>query len=378
VSALLIPASPDALRRNNFDAIRLAMALLVVWSHSFALRLGSEDNEPVSLLFGGIYNAGNLGVLAFFTISGFLITLSYIRAKSAGSYLRKRVARIHPGYLVAILLCSLVVVPLYSTRSFGDLDDHELAGLASNLLLRNYILPSDAFGGQAVNGSLWSIPYEFWCYLGVMALGLAGLLTRRHACLLIAVVVMAVRVWLDMTGRHPGSGLAAQIVGPPYLWFVVLPSFMLGAAIYTERARIPRSGALLAGLILATMISAHLPLADPLRLIPTRLLMPPTLAYAVFYLAFHPRIAFHHVARHGDFSYGCYLYAFPIQRMLAASLPAAVPFAVYVLLSMVLSLLAGVASWFLVERWFLPRARAIQTGKVQSRPLEEEAAVVAP
>lgn len=79
-----------------------------------------------------------------------------------------------PGHLVAIAICSLIVVPTFSLRSYTAISASEVMGLASNLLLRNYIIDSDAFGGGAVNGSLWSIPFEFWCCLGVMALGLAG------------------------------------------------------------------------------------------------------------------------------------------------------------------------------------------------------------
>jgi hypothetical protein len=45
ISALLIPADLDTFKRNNFDAIRLAMALMVVWSHSFAIYLGTEGRS---------------------------------------------------------------------------------------------------------------------------------------------------------------------------------------------------------------------------------------------------------------------------------------------------------------------------------------------
>jgi peptidoglycan/LPS O-acetylase OafA/YrhL len=378
MTQLLIPPSGEALRRNNFDSLRLAMALLVVWSHSFALWYGTEDFEPVSLLFGGIYNSGNLGVLAFFAVSGFLITLSYERSSSALSYLKRRVLRIYPGYLVAILLCSLVIVPAFSSRSFGAVSAAEVAGLASNLLLKGYILKSDAFGGGAVNGSLWSIPYEFWCYLGILALGLSGFAWKKPVFPLVAGAVMLVRVWLDMTGRHPGGGVMEAIIGYPYLWFVVLPSFMLGASIYQYRDRIVRSGWLLVALVIATIASAHLPVPDPGRTILTCLLMPPTLAYAVFYVVFHPGIRLHNAARFGDFSYGTYLYAFPVQQMLVVLLKGKVPFALFVILSLVLSLAAGVCSWFAVEKWFLPRVRAIHAGKVRAAPLEEEAAVVVP
>ncbi|MFW2850444.1 acyltransferase family protein [Sphingomonas sp. TX0543] len=375
---LLIPRDDKAQRSNNFDAIRLAMALLVVWSHSFALWFHTEAGEWISLAMAGTYNAGNLGVLAFFAISGFLITASWQRSTTWRSYLKRRVMRIYPGYLIAVTLCSLVIVPAFSSRAFGALRGAEMLGIASNLLLRNYIITSDAFGGGAVNGSLWSIPYEFWCYLGVMALGLCGVLRWRPAYLVIAIGVMAVRVWLDMTGRHPDGGSLKAIIGVAYFWFNVLPPFVLGGAAYIYRDRVPRSGWLLAGLVAATLIAAHLPLADPLRLVLTRLLLPPTLVYGVLYLAFDARVRMGNAARFGDFSYGCYLYAFPIQQMLVALLRHVVPFPVFVIAALACSLAAGVASWYLVERWFLPRVRSGPDHRKDRRPLAEETTLVAP
>jgi peptidoglycan/LPS O-acetylase OafA/YrhL len=270
------------------------------------------------------------------------------------------------------------VVPAFSSRSFGAFSASEIGGLASNLLLRNYIVDSDAFGGGAVNGSLWSIPYEFWCYLGVMALGLTPLLRWRLAYLLIAVAVMAVRVWLDMTGRRPGGGLVGTIIGFPYFWFNVLPPFLLGSAVYLYRNQVPRSVLLLVLLIAATIGAAHLPLSDVLRTAVTRLLLPPTLTYMIFYVAFSPVLRAHDAARYGDFSYGTYLYAFPIQQMLVTLLKDRVSFAAYVILSLIASLLAGMASWHLVEKWFLPRLRGAGARATIGRPLEEEAAIVAP
>jgi len=376
--ALLIPVDEQAQRNNNFDAIRLAMAVLVVWSHSFALWYQSEANEWISLTMAGTYNAGNLGVLAFFAISGFLITASWQRSRSWKSYLKRRVARIYPGYLVAVTLCSLVVVPAFSSRAFGDLRGAEILGLASNLLLKNYIIASDAFGGGAVNGSLWSIPYEFWCYLGVMALGLTGLLRRRASYLVIAAGVMAVRVWLDMTGRHPDGGSLKAIIGVAYFWFNVLPPFVLGGAAYIWRDKLVRSGWLALALVAATLAAAHLPLADPLRLVLTRLMLPPTLVYGVLYLAFEPRLRASNAARYGDFSYGTYLYAFPVQQMLVVLLRGVVPFPVFVIAAMLCSVAAGVTSWYLVERWFLPRVRGGPRHDKRGEPLAAETALVAP
>ena len=158
------------------------MAVLVVWSHSFALHEGSEKNEPLSLLLNGVYNSGNISVMAFFVISGFLVTKSFVSSRSLWRFMGRRVRRIYPGYLVATSICAFVIVPLFS--SIRDLSVLEITKtLGGNLLLRNYFPPSNAFTANpvpnAVNGSLWSIPFEFWCYIGVAALGIVGLLGRR-------------------------------------------------------------------------------------------------------------------------------------------------------------------------------------------------------
>ena len=374
-NALLIPRDARALRQNNLDAIRLTMALLVVWSHSFALWKGTEDGEPISRLMSGTYNAGNVAVLAFFAISGFLITLSWERSASWRQYLRRRVMRIHPGYLVAITLCSLIVVPAVSSRPFGMVRLAELGGMLSNILLQNYIVPGA--GEITINGSLWSIPYEFWCYIGVMALGLARL-RGRWIYPALATLLIVIRIWLDMTGRRPSGGMLSPIIGYAYFWFNVAPPFLLGGAAYRNRDRIPRSPLLLAALVLLTIATAHLPVADPLRTVLTRTLFPWTLVYAVLYLAFSRRIRMADAARFGDFSYGSYLYAFPIQRLLEHYGRGALSFPAYVLSSLILTLLAGILSWLCVERWFLPRVRRGTRHAADRSPLEEEITIVAP
>jgi peptidoglycan/LPS O-acetylase OafA/YrhL len=124
-----------------------------------------------------------------------------------------------------------------------------------------------------------------------------------------------------------------------------------------------------------TIVSAWLPLPDGWFGAPTRLLLPPTLAYGLLYIAFHPKWRWGDAARYGDFSYGSYLYAFPIQQMLKVGLVAAGfhSFPLYVVIAMATAILAGVASWFAVERWF--EASRLRRPLA---PLEEEAILVAP
>jgi len=342
---LLIPSDHS---RNHFNTIRLAMALLVVWSHSFALYNDSEDREWISLWLNGTYDAGNIGVMAFFVISGYLITRSFIRSRSVGTYMMKRIRRIYPGFLVSVLVCAVVVVPAYST--IMKTDGQEAFRVFSHaLILKPYFPRSNVFYANvlpgAVNGSLWSISYEFWCYLGVLALGVAGLATSRRLLVGLLVAVLLARVGLDLLDWKPRLGSAEIVIGSVYVWTEILPSFLAGMVIHAFADRVPRSRAILAtaliGAIASARINPHL----------ASLTVTLALAYTIFYIAFS-EVRLPDAARLGDFSYGAYLYAFPIQQMLAASFGDRLSFAAYLVASAVLAVVAGAASWYLVEKWF--------------------------
>ena len=87
-------------RRNNIDFMRFLLALTVVLSHSFVLS-GAADSPM-----------GSVAVDGFFILSGFLVTASYFNSKSVAEYMKKRIRRIYPAFVVAMLFCLLIVVPL--------------------------------------------------------------------------------------------------------------------------------------------------------------------------------------------------------------------------------------------------------------------------
>lgn len=337
--------------------MRLMMALLVIWSHAFALYFGSEDTEPVSLLLNGTYNAGNVAVRVFFIISGFLITISFLHSSSMLRYMRKRVERIYPGFIVAVMVCAFVVVPFFSTHA--DLSPTSIWGTIWHALILQGAMPaSDVFASNpvdAVNGALWSIPFEFWCYIAIAGLGALNLIGNRLFLLVSMLLIMAGKAVLDFYGVKPGIPIINEIIGWPYLWFSVAPCFLAGALAYMYREKLPRSRVLAGALLVAFIVSAYVSslLCDAL--------FPIVAAYLTFYVAFSRR-ELPNAAVHGDFSYGTYLYGFPIEQMLVG---ASLPFAIYVPTAMGLSLVAGVASFFLVEDRFKSGKRAA------ARPVEQ-------
>jgi peptidoglycan/LPS O-acetylase OafA/YrhL len=367
----LVPSDRIRFYRNNFDAIRLAMALLVVFSHSYALSFGAIGAEPLTIATNGYYTAGNVGVWVFFIVSGFLIAHSHERSSSLASYAVKRVRRIYPAYLVATSICAFIVTPLFAPPGFTLTISEAIRTIGANLLLANHFPLPGLFTGNpvaAINGSLWSIKYEFLCYVGVALLGVLALRQRRWAIPLLYVAVVATWCWLDITGRKPGGpDLIREIIGWPYNWFLVLPNFLAGMIVYIHRDHIPRSTLLLVVGIVVCFLGFHLGGRGPAGIVAAHVLAPPALAYLIFWFAFHPGIDLSQAARYGDFSYGTYLYAFVIQQMLLAA--TALPFASFIAASMGLSLVAGVGSWWLVERHFLDHGRK----PANHRPEKKEA-----
>lgn len=104
-------------RRNNLDFVRLFLAILVIYSHSYPLALGTEKTEPLLLLTHGQTTFGTVAVDCFFILSGFLISHSFIHTKSLLSYFRKRVYRIYPAFIISTLFCAFLVAPLAGATS---------------------------------------------------------------------------------------------------------------------------------------------------------------------------------------------------------------------------------------------------------------------
>ena len=312
-------------RRNNFDALRLIAAASVVFSHSFLIAEGTQDHEPLILLSGSQSILGLAGVFVFFAISGFLVTQSYEETGHALRFLAKRALRIFPGLFVATLLSAFVLAPMVTTLStiaflstpapweyvlgntFLDQTVHELPGV---MFVNNPV-------GLEINGSLWTLRFEFMMYLMVLALGVLRLLTLRMALLLLV---------LGMACLHFD---ALDVLGG---WGWLLGFFAAGMALYKLRHTGIFDGRI------ALLALAGLVLSVPLRQF--ILLFPLFGCYFALWLALTPRLPVIPAARFGDLSYGIYIYGWPAEEA-------------------VIWLLGGRAAWWQVFLIALPAAAAL-------------------
>jgi peptidoglycan/LPS O-acetylase OafA/YrhL len=349
-------------RDNNLDFLRLFFAVLVIFSHSYPLGTGTEALEPMMRLTHGQTTLGTVAVDAFFIISGFLITNSFLRSRSMPSYFRKRVARIYPAFLVCVLFCVVVVGPLGGAAlSYMGHISHILRFAGSAAVLQ--LGPSGhAFihnrRGE-INGSLWSVSYEFGCYIGVALLGVWGLVRKRVVVLtlLVASLLFLLSAFLLVNVWRPGGHFWTHVLGNTYLWertllrAPLIPMYLSGMVFYLYRERIRHNSGLALLAVAVLIVSCFVPYS-------WMICFPIFGTYLIFWFGFHPRVRIHHFARFGDFSYGTYLYAFPIQQLIVQLHGGALSPLPLFLYATPPTLLVAVLSWHGVEKWFLsPRRR---------------------
>lgn len=332
-------------RDNNFNLIRMMAASGVLVSHAFPIALGIGAGQPFENATG--YTLGWICVAIFFAISGFLITRSFDRQSHIESWFSARVARLFPGLIVVSILIALFYGPIFTTLSFAEyftrLQTYSYVPRNVTLVWLQFGLPgvfADHPYPVAINGSLWTLVYEVTCYAGVFLAGVAGALASRR---IFAVVLMVYVTCYVVTGL-PG---VSELVPSRFADLRALSyPFVIGMALYMWRDRVRLSWfvAVLLAVIAAALRTT--PLFEQFFVV--------AIAYATFVIAYLPRGVLRHYNRLGDYSYGMYVYAFPVQQ---AAIAVAGPMSPLMNMAVAfpVTLLFAIASWYLVEKPALDR-----------------------
>jgi peptidoglycan/LPS O-acetylase OafA/YrhL len=331
---------------NNFDFLRIVLASLVILDHSLKF-VGCSGAEPFTVATHGQMNGGQVAVNAFFILSGFLICQSWLRSASWRHYLSRRVLRIYPGFLVAAALSAMIAAPLLEPDPAAYWRALRWPAFLRGLLDLRLRIPETT----VVNGSLWTIRFEFLCYFGVLLLGLTGLLARRAWVLGALVIATGTLAAQEVFGVKIPAGHYSWLIGWYDCWPRFATNFLAGTVFFLYRDRIVLSAhrfwAAAAGLTLLSIQpwSRALPVAFPWLG-----------GYLLLHVAYLERPWMHDWARRRDLSYGMYLYAYPIQMLLARWIgpllepgwTTITPLLIF-LAAMPLAAACAVASWSLVE-----------------------------
>lgn len=300
-----------------------------------------------------------LGVTVFFSISGYLITASWSRSPDPLSYFAARCLRIFPALAAVVLVTVFVLGPLVTELSTGDYFGRSRTWeYLENIVLRQrHRLPGvfTDLPRPGVNGSLWSLSAEFVCYLLVPLV----LLWRRAAPVLILALLACALVVTQVPYSEAHSLYGLNLTSATGMWSF----FAAGALLRLAQER--WSGLIRRDIAVVLLVVQLLIATEGLATV--RSLAWLTIPYVVLAVGLSSTRGIRQAARYGDFSYGLYLWAFPVQQLVimkwgVLSTPS------NLVLVVAFTLIPAIASWHLVERPALALRERVRRGPGPARP----------
>jgi peptidoglycan/LPS O-acetylase OafA/YrhL len=344
---------------NNLTLLRLAASVTVLWFHCYPLALGRGNIDPFSMLLiksAGI-GLGGLAVGAFFVISGFLVTASFDHRKSLFVFIVSRALRIFPGLFVSILFVALIVGPLVTNLPIIEYfsSDRIWRFIARNTTLAfgiQYDLPG-AFKTNpwpsGVNGSLWMLPVLLYMYMWVAIVGVLGIVYKRSV--FNGVFLVSILTYVAAPDSFPVTMVNGSVRNPLF--------FAIGSFLYVNRNYIPLNFPVLMGFTILIYLCPKTNLSFAISTL--------YITYVIFFIAFLSFLNYLNVDRMGDFSYGIYIYSFPIQQVVAYFILDISPIEMFLIVLPIVTLI-GFLSWRFIEKPVLALKRKLLMGRRYFNP----------
>jgi peptidoglycan/LPS O-acetylase OafA/YrhL len=317
-------------RAGSFDSLRLLAASVVLFSHCYPM-LGIEGTSLVARALSGTY-----AVYAFFAISGYLVTLSWVRDPDVSRFMQRRSLRIFPALIFVIIASVFIIGPIATNL---NLTDYFTRKTTWSFLAKIFIYPpqynlpgvfEDNPFPNVINGSLWTLRLEFGLYVVVAVLGQCGMLRFRNLGAALTLLCLAVYVM--------ASGMPANSVSEMILKFASnMVPFFVGMALAQNNPRSKVFWILTLGFMISSGLLLETKAFAPLLLI--------SLPLAVLLIGTTINLP---LGKMGDYSYGVYLWGFPVEQTLVHFLG---PLALIQLFwrAAGVTLLIAMLSWHLVE-----------------------------
>ena len=331
-------------KKNAFDLLRILLAISVIISHGILLG-GYKLQDPLSVFSKSQTNLADLGVMGFFTLSGYLITASFERTKNALLFTIHRLLRILPGFWVCLIITAFVFGPLIYFVKERSITDYNFTGDQSSrsYFLNNFFLQIKQWSikdvlnyaayKESLNGSLWSLFPEILCYFFTLAAGIFGLFNKNKILHLILGISTLIFFTINFNFSK-NYGPTILILSPALKLYA---SYISGSLTYVFRDQmiLDKKGTIFLFLFTLMLIKfGGYNLLSPFLIAMTLI--------NVFQL-FEFRIKY-------DISYGVYIYSFPVQQLLFQVFGSKLHVFLFIGLSLVIAITMGLLSYILVER----------------------------
>jgi peptidoglycan/LPS O-acetylase OafA/YrhL len=321
-------------RDNALNALRLVLATAVIISHSFPVG-GLGDDPQV-----GDLKLGTAAVAGFFGISGYLIARS-ANTRPFGNFIAARLVRLMPAYWLCLVMTGFGFSAIAGLSRGGWSVSAAMSYVYENALLRvveptvGGTLEGAAFESNW-NGSLWTLIHEFACYVLIGCLYSVPLVRRHPACIMLVFLASTALAALERTR------LIGDITGMAGSFATLSPFFLAGSVLFVYGRRVPVSFMLGATSVVVLVVLLAVDWATALGPIP--------IAYLLLALGSSLPARVRAIGGVNDVSYGMYVFAFPVQQLLAlAGVPRA-GWACMAIASTAVTIPLAWASWLWVER----------------------------
>jgi len=330
-------------QNNNIDFLRLFGAICVTFAHSFN-HCYPYHIEPLANLSKGKTNFADIGLCIFFSISGYLIVKSALTSSSIKQYFWKRLLRIQPLLIIVCILTVFLLGPFFTNlpvlKYFSNIrtwtyfrNVFPLTGMQFNLpeVFGNYI------GEKGVNGSLWTLVVEERLYLVLGVVIFLPVYNKYFWYLLVGGINICYLI----------NVVSRQNILPYFnnstMFYALL--FINSSVMYLLEFNFVKN---LTRYLVAGVLLFLLTLILPAFLFLQLYLIP------VIILSISQIKCFANGAgKYGDFSYGIYVFSFPVQQMLVSiKILKENPYMQF-LVTLLLVLPVAVLSWHFVEKKFL-------------------------
>ncbi len=336
-------------RPTGFDYLRILLACSVVVLHAPGICYGADLSNRLDS-FPGFHAASEIVLPMFFALSGFLVAGSLERSRTIVGFLGLRAIRIYPALVVEVCLSAFLLGAFFTTLPL-----HSYFG--NSLFLRylvnvtghiSFYLPG-VFASNPLtmaNYQLWTVPFELYCYIALAVMMVLGA-TKRPTLF----VALAAGVIIALLGHHLWAHRATPFQ-EAYAGHIegnqLVCSFLCGVGFYLFKGMTPwRRSWTIASAILGILL-----LSVPLG----SFLAAPSVAYLTIALGLGNPRKFP-VLQGADYSYGVYLYGWPIQQALITAFPQTRIWWLNAVLALTLCGVFAALSWHTVEK---PALRARQ------------------